>query len=267
MPVPIPEIVGHEDDLGILALQDLGDVSRFRRISAPRRPKSTRRSIARPCHSFARCQARRGAELRDPKFISYAIAFDVDKLMWEMDFFIKHFLEGYRGVVFAAGRSRRPLRAELGVMVAELRRRTARPLPSGLPQPQSDACRGSALHHRFPGRADGPGHLRPRVAAYAILYMDLTEDVVDELLAYFLARCRGPLGGSPGFPHTFRPHGAPAQLQSPGHVRLSDDDARKQQYIQYMPRTPKPRARKCHQITRAASERPAGPAGDAFGGN
>ena len=33
----------------------------------------------------------------------FGIAFDRDKLMWELNFFVKHFLEAYRGVVDPGG--------------------------------------------------------------------------------------------------------------------------------------------------------------------
>ena len=45
---------------------------------------------------------RRGRELADPKFVPYGVAFDIDKLTWEMDFFLKHYLEAYRGIAFQA---------------------------------------------------------------------------------------------------------------------------------------------------------------------
>jgi hypothetical protein len=42
---------------------------------------------------------KRGAELEGPGYLPYGIAFDVEKLTWEMDFFTNHFIEAYRGVV------------------------------------------------------------------------------------------------------------------------------------------------------------------------
>ena len=47
--------------------------------------------------------------------------------------------------------------------------RAARALPPRLPQPQPDAVAGSALPDRLPGRAHGPGHLRPGLAAARFL--------------------------------------------------------------------------------------------------
>src|SRR5262249_60641451 len=35
MPVPIPEVLGHADDLGVLALQDLSDVTLQAHLGAP----------------------------------------------------------------------------------------------------------------------------------------------------------------------------------------------------------------------------------------
>ena len=41
---------------------------------------------------------KRGAELASPDYLPYGIAFDVEKLTWELEFFTKHFIEAYRGV-------------------------------------------------------------------------------------------------------------------------------------------------------------------------
>ncbi len=40
---------------------------------------------------------RRGRELASDQYIPYGIAFDVAKLTWELEFFLKHFVVGYRG--------------------------------------------------------------------------------------------------------------------------------------------------------------------------
>ena len=41
----------------------------------------------------------RGAALTSPAYLPYGIAFDVEKLTWELDFFLKHFLAAYRNAV------------------------------------------------------------------------------------------------------------------------------------------------------------------------
>ena len=47
MPVPVPRILGHSNPLGIIGLEDLGDVTLQAHLGAAH-PPSTRRSIARP---------------------------------------------------------------------------------------------------------------------------------------------------------------------------------------------------------------------------
>ena len=105
---------------------------------------------------------------QSPEYLPYGIAFDVEKLTWEMDFFIKHFIEAYRGVVISSnvrGRAARGIRrVDRGTG-----RGAAGPVPPRLSQPQPDAPRGPAVHHRLPGRAHGAGHLRSRVAAARLL--------------------------------------------------------------------------------------------------
>src|SRR5688572_23884776 len=55
-------------------------------------------ALYRQAVEFVFRMQRKGAELESAEFISYGIAFDRDKLMWELNFFAKHFLEAYRGV-------------------------------------------------------------------------------------------------------------------------------------------------------------------------
>ncbi len=142
--------------------------SRCRRTSAPR-PPSEHAALYREAVALIATLQRRGAELASPDYLPYGIAFDVEKLTWELDFFIKHFIEAYRGVVMTPPKRAPRCSEEFAVIDPAARRRAARALPPRLPQPQPDAARRPALHHRLPGRAHGPGHLRPGVAAARFL--------------------------------------------------------------------------------------------------
>ncbi len=96
MPLPVPAILDRAGDLGILAARG----SRRRHAAgASGRGAGGRASAASIADAVALIETlqRRGAELSSPAFPPYRIAFDVDKLMWELDFFTKHFLEAYRG--------------------------------------------------------------------------------------------------------------------------------------------------------------------------
>jgi len=96
LPLPVPRILGEAADLGVLALEDLGDVTLQAHVGTG--PEPIHAALYRQAVGFIEAMQRRGAELENPKYVSYGIAFDVEKLMWELDFFTKHFLEAYRGV-------------------------------------------------------------------------------------------------------------------------------------------------------------------------
>jgi aminoglycoside/choline kinase family phosphotransferase len=95
MPVPVPRILGHSDDLGIIALQDLGDVTLQAHLGAASPQQHA--ELYRQAVTFIHTLQHRGADLASPEYLPYGIAFDVEKLGWELQFFTKHFLEAYRG--------------------------------------------------------------------------------------------------------------------------------------------------------------------------
>src|SRR5436190_8414710 len=117
LPLPVPKILGEAADLGVLALEDLGDVTLQAHVGTA--PARIHAALYRQAVGFIEAMQRRGAELENPKYLPYGIAFDVEKLTWELDFFLKHFLEGYRGVVLSAA-EREALRAECTPIAEEL---------------------------------------------------------------------------------------------------------------------------------------------------
>ena len=101
LPLPIPAILDHSDALGIIALQDLGDVTLQAHLgvaSAAEHAELYRQAVA----LIERLQ-RRGAALGPSEpvegYTPYEIAFDVERLTWELGFFVRHFIEAYRGAV------------------------------------------------------------------------------------------------------------------------------------------------------------------------
>lgn len=96
IPLPIPAIAGHADDLGILILEDLGDVTLQAHLGVTQ-PIEHDGLYKQAVELVFRMQ-RKGAELQSDEFIPYNVAFDREKLTWELNFFAKHFLEAYRGI-------------------------------------------------------------------------------------------------------------------------------------------------------------------------
>src|SRR5262245_48205170 len=96
VPVPVPKILYHSDPLGVLALEDLGDVTLQAHLGAA--TPSEHAALYRQAVSFIARMQQRGEALRSDAYPPYRIAFDVDKLTWELEFFAKNYLLGYKGV-------------------------------------------------------------------------------------------------------------------------------------------------------------------------
>ena len=114
IPVPVPAVLAHEADLGILVLEDLGDVTlQDHLVHATGEEQSARYLEA--SELLVRIQ-RRGHELASNEFIPFGLAFDEVKLTSELDFFVQHFLIAHRG----ASPSPTSLAAEFTALAAEL---------------------------------------------------------------------------------------------------------------------------------------------------
>jgi aminoglycoside/choline kinase family phosphotransferase len=95
MTVPVPAVLGHSDILGIVALEDLGDLTLQAHLERAQTGERERR-YKEAIDLIVRLQ-QRGAQHSESGRVCYELAFDVEKLTWELDFFVQHFLEGYRG--------------------------------------------------------------------------------------------------------------------------------------------------------------------------
>jgi aminoglycoside/choline kinase family phosphotransferase len=232
MPVPIPTVLGHAEDIGVLALQDLGDVTlqaHLGSVSAADHAARYRQAVA----LIATLQ-RRGADLEQPGYLPYGIAFDVEKLAWELDFFTKHFIEAYRGVVIASP-AREELRQAFGLLVDEL---AAEPRVLCHRDYHS---RNLMLHEDrlyiidFQDARMGPDTY-DLVSLLRDSYVDLPEQTVDELIAYFLA-LKGLTGSESEFRNRFDAMALQRNLKALGTFGYQTTARRNPVYIQYIPRT------------------------------
>ena len=117
IPLPVPLVLGHSDPLGILALQDLGDVTLQAHLGAS--SPTQHADLYREAVALIETLQRRGAELQADRYIPYQVAFDVEKLTWELEFFVKYFILGYRGVALKDS-ERSALQEEWAAIVDEL---------------------------------------------------------------------------------------------------------------------------------------------------
>src|SRR6185295_3953415 len=117
IPLPVPDVLGHADQLGIIALQDLGDVTLQAHLGAA--SPSEHAALYRQAVALIELLQRRGAELHTDRYPPYRVAFDVEKLTWELEFFATYFVQGYRGVALGAA-ERAALSDEWKEIVQEL---------------------------------------------------------------------------------------------------------------------------------------------------
>jgi aminoglycoside/choline kinase family phosphotransferase len=232
MPVPVPSVLGHADDLGVLALQDLGDVTLQAHLGAASRAEHA--ALYRQAVALIAEMQQRGQDLASPEFLPYGIAFDVDKLTWELDFFTKHFLEAYRGVTLSDP-ERDALREEFAVLVRELASE-----PRVLCH-RDYHSRNLMLHESqlyiidFQDARLGPDTY-DLVSLLRDSYVDLPEQTVEELIAYFLA-LKGNAGSEREFRNRFDVMALQRNLKALGTFGYQTTARRNPVYIQYIPRT------------------------------
>ena len=232
MPVPIPEVIGHADDLGVLALQDLGDVTLQAHLGAA--SPAEHAALYRQAVALIATLQKRGEQLTSPEYLPYGISFDVDKLTWELDFFTKHFLEAYRGVMLSDD-ERSVLRAEFAIIVREL---AAEPpvLCHRDYHSRNLMLRDSQLYIiDFQDARMGPDTY-DLVSLLRDSYVDLPEQTVSELIAYFHA-LKGESGENPDFRRRFDVMALQRNLKALGTFGYQTTARRNPVYIQYIPRT------------------------------
>ena len=114
--IPVPTVMGEAGDLGILALEDLGDQTLQDWLSVPGRDPAPlyREAVG----LIARLQ-RDGARLRTDRALPFTLALDTTKLTWELAFFRSEFLDAYRNVTLTTAATE-ALRQELSTIAEEL---------------------------------------------------------------------------------------------------------------------------------------------------
>jgi aminoglycoside/choline kinase family phosphotransferase len=92
--VPVPEVLDVDEARGIVVLEDLGDETLQEVLKHAR--AETREELYRDAIDRLAVLQREAA--RGPQRAGcFQIAFDIEKLSWELHYFLKHFVEGHRG--------------------------------------------------------------------------------------------------------------------------------------------------------------------------
>ncbi len=229
--LPVPEILGHSDALGVLAQQDLGDVTLQAHLGAATPIEHA--ALYREAVSLIAQLQRRGAEFQSDEHLPYRVAFDEEKLTWELEFFVKHFVIGYRGAVLPEA-ERAALSEEWSAIVNEL---------AGEPRvlchrdyhSRNLMLSGGKLYIiDFQDARMGPDTY-DLVSLLRDSYVDIADREVDDLIAYFLALRGDP--ESAEFRRRFDLMALQRNLKALGTFGYQTMTRRNAVYIQYMPRT------------------------------
>jgi aminoglycoside/choline kinase family phosphotransferase len=232
MGVPVPAIVGHAADLGVLALQDLGDVTLQANLGTATEEQHATRY--REAVGIIEMIQRRGAELKSIRHLPYQISFDTTKLMWELEFFYRHFLEGYRGVAVTPA-EREALTKEFSTIVEELAAETTVLCHRDYHSRNLMVCDDKLFVIDFQDARMGPDTY-DLVSLLRDSYVDLPDRTVNELIAYFLA-LRGQRDDPEAFKARFDLMALQRNLKALGTFGYQILARGNTVYIQYIPRT------------------------------
>jgi aminoglycoside/choline kinase family phosphotransferase len=233
MPVPVPALLGHSDALGIIALQDLGDVTLQAHLGAA--SPADHRALYRQAVSLVETLQRRGTELASPDYAPYRIAFDVEKLTWELQFFTKHFLEAYRGAALSPSQ-RDALAAEYAAIVEELAAEPRVLCHRDYHSRNLMLKEGTLYIIDFQDARMGPDTY-DLASLLRDSYVDFTEEEVAELIAFFLALKGERERSSAEFTRRFDLMALQRNLKALGTFGFQTTSRANPVYIQYMPRT------------------------------
>ncbi len=231
MQLPTPAVLGHSDALGILALQDLGDVTLQAHLGAGTLTEHA--SLYRQAVAFIDILQRRGLEFESPRHGPYKITFDAEKLTWELDYFVRHFIEGYRGAVLSTA-ERTALATEWAAISEEL---------AGEPRVlchRDYHSRNLMVHEGrlfiidFQDARLGPDTY-DLVSLLRDSYVDISDRELDELVAYFAA-LRG-IADATEFRRRFDLMAVQRNLKALGTFGYQTITRQNPVYIQYIPRT------------------------------
>ena len=233
MPVPVPRILGHSRELGIIALEDLGDVTLQAHVGAASAAEHA--ALYREAVTLITAMQQRGRELESPEYAPYSVAFDVEKLTWELRFFTKHFLEAYRGAALSAS-VQDALTAEWAAIAGEL---------AGEPRVlchRDYHSRNLMLHNDRLYIIDfQDARMGPDTYDLASLlrdsYVDFSEQQVEALVAFFLAKRGASAADDEDFRRRFDLMALQRNLKALGTFGFQTTSRGNPVYIQYIPRT------------------------------
>lgn len=232
MAIPVPVILEHAADLGILALEDLGDITLQAHLGTA--PSADHLALYHEAVDLIAILQDQGRSWQSSTLLPYTLAFDTQKLSWELEFFLAHFVEGYKGVSLS-----KALHAELSGEFRQLANELA-----GAPRVlchRDFHSRNLMLHAGrlyvidFQDARMGPATY-DLASLLRDAYADLSEESVAALIERFVARA-GLTMKADAFRQRFDVMALQRNLKALGTFGYQTAVRRNPVYIQYIPRT------------------------------
>jgi aminoglycoside/choline kinase family phosphotransferase len=233
MPVPIPRILAHSDALGIISLEDLGDVTLQAHVEAT--SARAQDELYRQAVSFINTIQRRGQDLASPDYVPYGVAFDEKKLIWELQFFTANFLVAHRGATLT-GQVQTALAGEYAGLARDLAS-APRVLCHRDYHSRNLMLRDGSLHIiDFQDARMGPDTY-DLVSLLRDSYVDIDDAQVDALIAYFLAGRASADEDAPTFRRRFDLMALQRNLKALGTFGFQAMSRGTSAYMAFVPRT------------------------------
>ena len=231
--VPIPRVLDEAGDLGILALEDLGDITMQAHLETA--TDDEREALyARAVDTILLLQS--GGREQDPtRFVPYGLAFDEAKLMWEMEFFITHFLGAYQGATLSAA-LRELIVAELREVVRELAAEPRVLCHRDYHSRNLMVSGGRLFVIDFQDARMGPDTY-DLVSLLRDSYVELPEPLVDRVIAEFAAARPEGTGSEHEFRRRFDVMALQRNLKALGTFGFQATARSNPAYARYVPRT------------------------------
>jgi N-acetylmuramate 1-kinase len=237
VPLPVPALLHHSNPLGIIGQQDLGDVTLQAHLGAASPDEHA--ALYRQAVTLVARMQQRGEALRSPAYPPYGVAFDVEKLTWELEFFVKHYLVAYRGAVLSDAQ-RDALRGEWSAIITELAAEPRVLCHRDYHSRNLMLHEGSLYIIDFQDARMGPDTY-DLASLLRDSYVDLARSQVDELIAFFLAMKTGATSTTKADEAEFRRRfdlmALQRNLKALGTFGYQTTARGNTVYIQYMPRT------------------------------
>ncbi len=237
MSLPVPAVLHYSSALGIIGLGDLGDVTlqaHVRTASAASRTACYRQAV----RLIAQLQ-QRGVERVHEGTPPYSVAFDREKLTWELDFFVRHFIVAYLGKIPSEA-VREALQEEWRRIVDELADEARVVCHRDYHSRNLMVHRGSLWIIDFQDARMGPDTY-DLASLLRDSYVDLSGEEVDDLVGEFVHGQSGERGLDRDFHAEFRRRldlmSLQRNLKALGTFGYQTSTRGTTVYVQYIPRT------------------------------